>query len=279
MQLSHSRLACFQRCRRRYLWSYIDGYRAKEKHVGQAAGTAGHEAIALWYMQGRDTEAAVAKARSLLTDFPKKADELDAVLRRYFAWAREHDDFEMLAAEQEFHFPLVDGHVLYGITDGILKRKDGNVFLLENKFNKQATTSHLSLDRQCSVYLLAFQHLRPSGVLYNVVRMTGGPTALREPALRDYTFRSQYAVELTRRELCCAAKDVHNYEQLSRNDLLRASYSSPTGQCNWDCDFYGVCLSLTDSGDTSALKTQFVKRGEGRQPYVSAVTRTLDVDL
>lgn len=276
MQVSHSRLTCFLRCRRRYYFSYVEGYRAATKSVGLAAGTAGHAALAVYYTQGKDIEAAIRQAKELLLDHPQKADELEQVLRRYFAWAAENDDFEMLEAEKEFRIPLGD-NVLYGITDGIIRRKDGTLWLAEHKFNKQATTSHLSLDRQCSTYLLAWQDIKPRGVLYNVVRMAGGPTAQREPALRDYTFRSAHAIELTRRELICIADDVRRYEELPRRQLLQASYPNPSGQCNWDCEFLSVCLGLASDGDTSALKTQFVKRGEERG--VSAVTRNLDIDI
>ncbi len=258
MQVSHSMMQTWRRCRRRFFWHYVCGYVPVRKAKGLAVGSAGHAALSSWYSD-KNSSKALAIATESLAD-AEGIELLDKVLIRYFDWAVENDDFAVLSTELKFRMPL-GNHVLYGIVDGVIRRTDGTVWVLEHKFNKQASTEHLGLDIQCSIYMAALQTsgYAPCGVLYNVVRMQEGGVANTKPVLRDYTFRSDHSAQLTSQEIQIQANDIDRYLKCSLATQEYISYRNPDATCHWQCEFYNVCLSRQDNGDLGELETQFGK--------------------
>jgi len=249
-------MSCYRRCRRQYKWKYIDNLSPKEG-IGRVRGSAGHSALAEWYRNGCDLEAdemAMKAASSLLSDFENSNNVslssewelLEIILPRYFDWARANDSFEeILSIEQEFEIDL-DGYRIVGFIDGVVKATNGTVWLLEHKFNKQVSTSHIDLDPQMSMYLWAAHKLgiEARGVLYNVIRVAEGGIAATKPVERRMVYRRPDGLRYIENEIKLQLKEM---------DLFHAgklpAYRNPTSNCSWDCSFFNSCLAINDDGD------------------------------
>jgi hypothetical protein len=166
------------------------------------------------------------------------------------------DKFQLVGSEVEFNLALPGGNILNGFIDGILTL-NGRNWLLENKFMKQASIKHVDLDAQVSIYMLAAYALgyNPVGTLYNVVRMSDGPTAEKEPVLRAYVYRNAEGLRTIQKEILEQMEEMEEFHQ----GKLRV-FRNPTKDCSWDCQFYKVCLDMNDCGSPDAtLKTYLVK--------------------
>ena len=177
---------CFRACPRKYLHSYVTGLRSIKESDALRFGTLWHLIMEAWW-QRREWAAGVADAFDLA--------KARALLAGYSArW--NLDGFEVLAIEQPFSAPLVDGSGhkvrgwrIAGKVDGIV-RQDGRTLLLEHKTSSEDVTpggdywARLTIDGQVSIYhdgAAALGH-QVEGCLYDVVRKPalrpGGPVAL-----------------------------------------------------------------------------------------------------
>lgn len=261
-KFSHSSLSTWRRCRYKYFLTYIKNY-VGPSSAGQQRGTIGHTALGEWYNTGGDDEAALKKASDLTTnieletglDLSKDWQDLQFVLLRYFNWARQNDNFEVIAVEQEYTIDI-GGIELGGFIDGIVDQK-GYKWILEHKFNKQASTDHIGLDMQVSIYMLAAQRLgyNPSGCMYNVIRMTQGGIAEREPVLRKLAYRNNEGLKVIEYELQNQMHELKRFNE--EGPAFMKVYRNPTKDCHWDCPFYNACLSLNDSGEADSVLERF----------------------
>lgn len=255
-RFSHSSLATWRRCRYKYYLSYIMDY-APPSSIGQFRGTIGHACLGEWYATNKNDEAAIKRASDIATqieldhdlDLANEWDDLLIVFHRYFNWAREKDNFEIIAIEQEYEIEL-GGVKLTGFIDGIVKDR-GNVWLMEHKFVKQANTKHIDLDMQVSIYMLAATKLgyNPVGCMYNNIRMTKGGIALTEPVQRTLAYRNIEGLKIIEYELTNQMRELKEYND-KRNLQI---YRNPTKDCSWDCPYYHACLSLNDSGEADSV--------------------------
>lgn len=255
-RFSHSSLATWRRCRYRYYLSYIKNYQSPAG-IGQIRGTIGHACLAEWYITNGDDEKALKKASDLATnmelelgiDLSNDWDEMLLVYNRYFNWARANDNFETIAVEQEYEIDI-DGIKLMGFIDGIVNLR-GNTWILEHKFNKRVETTHLALDMQVSIYMLAAQKLgyNPSGCMYNIIRMGDKGLAVTEPVLRKLVYRNIEGLQVIEYELGNQMRELKKFNEEGNLDI----YRNPTKDCHWDCSFYSVCLSLNDSGEAESV--------------------------
>lgn len=261
---SHSSLACYRRCRYQYYLKYVKDY-VSPAGKGQIKGTAGHAALAEWYTNGYDDTKAIKKASGIITNTELETgwsmeaewDELQMMLMRYFAWARVNDNFETIAVEQEYEIE-VNGLKLMGFIDGIVRKGEYN-YLLEHKFVKQASTQHIALDMQVSIYMLAAHKLgyNPMGTMYNIIRMGEGKKSTEEPVLRTIAYRNVEGLQLIEIEVGRMMEEVQKF--LTEGGSV---YRNPTKDCHWDCSFYDVCLSLNDSGEAESVLNRFSKRAD-----------------
>ena len=271
-KFSHSSLACYRRCRVKYKWLYIDNIQTPSG-VGQLRGTIGHESLGLWYTlmesvkKGEITEeqrddqvmkqagekfayAEIERGQSL----DKEWELMQVILPRYFTWARAMDNFdEIISIEQEFQIDI-EGIPVIGYIDGIVRIKN-SLWLLEHKFNKRVSTSHLDLDPQISMYLLACYKLgvNVSGVIYNVIRITEGGIAETQPVERKRVFRNQEGLAAKEYELGIQLKELQAIHSTGEGIF----YRSETPDCSWDCPFFEACLLMNDSGDPSPVLRKF----------------------
>lgn len=244
--ISHTKLATYRRCKQQYHWKYIDHFYPKAS-VGQVRGSAGHAALGEWhrtYQTYTALDAAwdkwVAEGQGLGEDWDLTVETLE----RYFAWSRENDTFTILKAEQKFDIIFKDPAIKFtGYIDGIIQEEDGRIWLLENKFNKRVQTSHLDMDIQATIYMLAANLLghKPVGVLYNIIRV-GTKIAEKQPVVRKQLYRNSDGLNHVTHEILLQAKEMIEY------DKGGTPYRNPTKDCSWDCPFFAACLNLLDDG-------------------------------
>lgn len=284
--VSHTKLSSYRRCLQQYHWKYIDGFYPPSS-VGQARGTAGHAALAIWhtdYDAQKALNAAWAAWETNAQGYGPDWEILEASLDRYFQWSlQQKDTFKVLVAEQEFNIEFEFGgtywlpskkdpskrleantFLLNGFIDGIVE-DHGYLWLLENKFYKRMDNSPLDLDAQVSLYLLA-AHLvefekqfgkKLQGVLYNIVRVADGKKAIEEPAVRRKLFRNAEGLYHIQEEIFQQVRRMIQYHQKGGEP-----YRTPTSSCHWDCPFYNPCLLYQDDG--SYPKDQLISISQTR---------------
>lgn len=262
--VSYSKMGQFRRCLQAYDWKYIQKY-FPPSGIGQARGTCGHAALAVWHVH-YDPQEAMQTAWETWNEngyLEANADWLllEEALNRYFTFSKEHDRFTMLVSEQKFdiEYELPTGPVIFtGYIDGIIEDTDGQ-WLMEHKFLKQVDNGNKDLDHQSSLYLLAAQRLgfKVNGVLYNQIRM-GTKIAEKEPVLRRKVTRNMSGLDHIEHELLQQVKAMQTFERGGE------VYRNPTKDCSWDCAFYNACLSLQDDGQmpTEILKQLIVTRSQ-----------------
>lgn len=262
-KFSYSSLSTWRRCKYRYYLQYILDYDSPPS-MGQARGTVGHAALAEWYKNGMNDDKAMKVAEGELTnieiangwDMAGDWEKLSVVLKRYFNWARENDHFdEVLSTELEYELDI-EGHKLVGFIDGIIKTKK-QAWILEHKFVKQASVQHVTLDMQISTYMIAATLLgyEPHGVMYNVIRMGETGIASTQPVLRTYAYRNYEGLSIIIDELILQMNEMDEFHKKGGS-----VYRNPTKDCNWDCAFKDVCLSINDCGEAESVLSRMPKK-------------------
>jgi hypothetical protein len=271
MQISHTMASCWRRCRRRFLWRYVDCWRPNKEAVGLQRGSLGHLAMA-HYLVHHNMPAAIQHMRQEADPATSEdlLEQMAEVLLRYAAWAPttvlDQSIERVLYTEMREELDVGNGHTLVFIIDGVFQRKDGTVWLWENKFNKRASVGHVANDAQIGWYTMAFRrkHGPCSGVAYNVVRMADGPTARKEPALRQMCYRSPDGDGLTWVELQQQLQEINTFlNRLKAPQQERLAYRNPTKDCSWDCDYQAACIALQEDGSPDLVfKSQFHRADE-----------------
>jgi RecB family exonuclease len=258
MQNSHTRSSTFRRCRRRYYWQYVLGYR-QPPSPGQLTGSVGHECLAYFYKNGADEKAA-RQAELLAIELVEKKggsdtnlNDVGMALKRYWPLALK-DHFEVLAVEHKFELQI-GTHRHIGFIDAVVRAPDGVVYAMEHKFHKQVSVEHLSNDPQCSTYLLGGQEFGVQAVLYNVIRVTHGPKAKDQPVVRQVATRSDEYLQRFAREVEIQTDEQDHFERLEPQRRAELAYPNPTKDCSWDCTFYAACQEFSYDGTTSILQT------------------------
>jgi hypothetical protein len=232
MKLSQTAIHEFLRCPKRYQYRYLIRAPA-EPSRGQIIGSAGHLALAEWYLSG-DAERALALARDRLLEIPMaEVDRFLSVLEEYFHWASRNDDFQVLGTELRFEVELAPGLEFTFVIDGLARKGDG-LYVLEHKFNKQFVTRHLETDWQISAYVLLLRELGwpVRGAIYNLIK----PHKLPLQVYRTYAVRPPDTLEQFR-------LDVAGVQQLLQLALDQNVWPRHFNRdCHWDCPFFSPCL-------------------------------------
>jgi hypothetical protein len=244
---SNTRLSTFRRCRLKYHWQYVEKQESK-KATALVRGSAAHEAMAAFY-SGKSIKEAVAQAWvSYEPNSPKSLErmlELDLILTRYFKWAERNDFWQVLAVEENVEVSY-GSHKLMGIWD-LLVKKDGRLFIVDHKFQKSHSFSHLEVDTQVSHYLALakLKGLNVAGLILNIINLETGNTekiALRQTASRADYFVTNYLQSLD--------PQISEIKQAQESNL--PIYPNWTKDCCWDCAWYKKCI-----------ETSFVSEGIG----------------
>lgn len=236
---SNSRLSTFKRCRLKYHWQYVEKNEEDTKQsVALVRGSAAHLAMAAYY-SGKSPKDAVAQAwEAYGASSPKSLQrmlELDLILSRYFKWAAVNDGWNVLAVEENVEVTY-GSHKLMGIWD-LLVRRNGKTFIIDHKFQKSHTFSHLEVDSQVTHYLALarLKGIPVTGLILNIINLETGKTdtiALRQLAGRSDTFIDAYL-----RSLDPQIKEIKKAQQ---NKI--SIYPNWTKDCCWDCSYYRRCV-------------------------------------
>lgn len=263
LTVSYSRMATYRRCLYKYYLNYVENLKPPVGSLGQIRGSAGHAALANWYSKGKDNERAMQTAwRTFQKEGgvdPEDFEPLREALERYFDWAEVGDKWEVQAVEKKFDFELEPGLRLMGYMDMIVEQS-GHIWVVENKFLKQVSTGHLDLDPQVSTYMLgAFAcGIQPVGVIYNIIRMSSGPTAQQDPVVRKLLYRNKEGLRAKLEEIKMQGRAMATFEN-EGGDI----YRNETRDCSWDCPYFQVCLGITDNGSSQEM-IDVLRREYGR---------------
>jgi hypothetical protein len=259
VRYSYTRLAEWRRCRQRYAWKYEERI-PTESSPGQIRGKCGHEALAAWYSGKTEQQAlgvGLAELKALGHQAAPDRQLMEAVLKRYFAWAKRFDNWEVVAVEEELTGEI-GGHSMLGYVDLIVRlknKKNAGLTIVDHKFQKNGTVEGALLSPQLSMYaelvLQKYGEL-PDGVLYNVVRTTLGGQAAVTPVVRVPA--QLKGIHQTWKEE--TARQVEEMEAFHKKGAgAPPVYRNQTNNCNWDCPFYGRCLAI-DAGEYQLLRRQ-----------------------
>lgn len=204
---TNSQITLFKNCRQKYYFSYIQLLQPNIIVKPLFLGGLVHEGIAVYYnnkqnglpldaIKNNTTEIIsflVEKKRKELDNAYEninedKEEELDllqnqtlSILDNYITFAEENDEWELIITEKEFEIELDLNNRKIKVkikVDGIVKRKDGTMWLLEHKTTSAKDfieyKKKLELDEQVNLYIYVISRLHPEwnivGVIYNILR-------------------------------------------------------------------------------------------------------------
>lgn len=236
---SNSRLSTFRRCRLKYHWQYVDK-QAEGTGSSRALrrGAAAHLAMAAYY-RGESIKNAVAHAWESYGAASDKGfgymSDLDLLLTRYFHWAAVNDIWQVQMVEETVEAEY-NGIKLMGIWD-LLVRKNGQLWIVDHKFQKSHSFANLEVDSQVSHYiaLARLKGLNVAGLIYNIINLETGKT--KEIALRQQVGRPDYFIQSYLDSLAPQVKEIKKAQRQTLN-----IYPNWTKDCCWDCQFYRRCI-------------------------------------
>jgi len=194
----------FKKCRR--MWNYASplraGYRPAREALYYTRGRAWHYGMERWYLDAKSPELAFAKyfknevraqlnrgAEFTAEEIKEQLEIGEAVLAMYPAWAKEHDNFEIVAVEETGNAPLIDGIEFSYRADQVIRYR-GGLWIHDFKTAKTLPDdpTFLDYDEQITGYLKALEHTygEPvSGALftYMLVKKPTEPQVLKKGGL------------------------------------------------------------------------------------------------
>ena len=250
--LSNTRIGNFQRCAQRYIWAYLDKVEIP-KSPGLRRGEAQHAAVEPFYrdqLAGMDSTPRIDRALSAAweifqpvgEDMLKDWELMQRILLRYFREVAPNDQWRVREVEVTWNTPPDSALDLTGRIDLIVEA-GGKRFIVDHKFNKQVSTQHLAVDPQVSTYLLLARILgvEVSGVIYNIIRMTEGGVAVKEPVVRQTITRSQNWLDRWEQQLRLIQQQIVDFHV---SPVATLEFGA---NCHWDCSFYEHCLAKMNS--------------------------------
>jgi putative RecB family exonuclease len=178
---SHSKLTTYQRCPQKYKFRYIDEVPPPTRSIELHLGDTVHRALEKLYagaMQGENHS-----CEEILAFFQETWDEgytpqmrivrSGTTARTYFELGRQmlltyHRRFHpftesaTLQLEEEFLFPLSEGHEIRGIIDRLAKASDGSLEIHDYKTSRRFPSPwQVGSDTQLALYELGLRHRWP----------------------------------------------------------------------------------------------------------------------
>lgn len=197
---SYSTQRTFLRCPKKFEYTYLQRLRPVQTDSRFLLGSAVHSFLEIYYRsiaQGATREDAYEAGLLSLQEYlqehmPQSDRDEDMVqlatgmVKHYHAYATEHDRFTPLETEVPWKVNLANGDTLMGKFDGLVL--EGNeIWILEHKTAATINTSHVSRDKQVSVYCLIAQTsgIPVAGVIYNTLRkaLPAAPKPLKKGGL------------------------------------------------------------------------------------------------
>jgi len=191
--ISATTLQMYEVCRRQWYFANVLDLEPKKGGTSLWLGSGVHEALEAFYRAGQDPVVAFeAWWNRSVEQWRAEHDgaEIDSqwynlrdlgmsMMSHYRAWARQMDDFEVLATELPFRveIPNTNGGALTGRFDGVIRlwRRPTDIYLLENKTYKRLPPhDFLLLDTQTAIYQWAATKLLSEGKLLPKLNLPEG---------------------------------------------------------------------------------------------------------
>jgi PD-(D/E)XK nuclease superfamily len=236
---SNTSTSTFRRCTYKFHLQYGSKVRVREeKGLGLRTGSAGHLALKAFYSGACKYKEALEWAwEEFNPQSPEEVEEFgklrDVLL---FYWSRAVGDrWKILEVEKE-----VKVGRLMGIFDLIIEEPGGRRWIVDHKFQRSRSLSHLATDTQVSFYLLLARELQlgVQGLLYNIIP-TG--SSKPEPVIRKLCTRSEAFLLSFRKDL---EVQIQLMDDFQNNPT---PYRNFTRDCVWDCGLRDVCLKGMES--------------------------------
>lgn len=285
--LSHSELATWSTCRRKWYLGYHQRWQVNEASVSPTnvanLGNHVHLALEAHYGYGLDPLAVLrwdytdfmATYGAWEDDLKKELDYALAMVEGYLQWAAETGldvGYETVSTEREVYHdvPLPGGLVvrLRGKLDQVVVRESDGALLLRDfktvgNFDKG---EHLVLNQQMRHYALLLslatrpQHV--AGVLFTMLKRSKRTTRATPPFYLQYeqTYNRHDLNATYQRVTSVAVEIARTYERLETEDHHVVAFPNYTDMCHWGCPFYRVCPMMDDgSRINEALQANFVR--------------------
>ena len=181
--VTSSEIDCFQTCRKKYQYRYLEKYRSLKRVTSMEIGKAVHLGLDAWY-SGGGVQGAIYKALDYLrtTDLSVDDAELVAQMLQRYADKYPTENFSVVYIESKFLVPVLTprnyrsrNFMFAGVIDGLVRKSDGSYWLLEHKTASSIGDNYflkLETDFQIRAYIWALRQLGydVKGVIYNVLR-------------------------------------------------------------------------------------------------------------
>jgi hypothetical protein len=160
----------FLRCRLRWQYAWVDGYKSKKQNDKLFIGTLIHKYLEAWYGAGK------ISPLGEMADLYEKTDtssmdqvELDKMWKMAYdvtdhynkTYRSIDENMKVLATELTFAIPLDDEIVYTGTIDLVYEDEDGNIWFMDHKTTDSLVKyeKNAIMDRQISRYWWALQQL------------------------------------------------------------------------------------------------------------------------
>jgi hypothetical protein len=280
MIISNTEITSKNTCDKQHDYMYNQELEPRVYSLHIRRGVAGHAILESYYNCRKDNwnhEAAVDYAMDTLRqiimesdpddlDHTKMLGQLSKLMIKYFE-LHSDDKFNVLAVEQIFTAPMIDGLIEFGMYLDVLIEHTageyrGSIDLLDHKFvNNFKTPDELRLDAQQPKYVKVtrLNGINVRQAIFNQIRYR----SMKDPKPEDLFRRSplmstRKAVDTVWEEATQTAVDVYEQDkgiQLA-NNRRRQSYSA----CKY-CPFKDLCMAELAGEDTTIMRQMgFQKR-------------------
>lgn len=232
---SHTSTTTFRRCNYKFQQLYmLSDEEAIDipEGLGSRTGKAGHIALKAFYsgLHYKKAEDHAYEEFSPMNEQElKEFNRLRSILTYYWT-ATLGDRWKVISVEQE-----VKVGKYMGIMDLVVETPNGQIFIVDHKFQKSKSLSGLATNNQVSFYLLLARELglKVDGLLYNIIPTgTDKPEApIRKLCFRTPRFLDNFKVDLDAQ-----------IEQMVQFQLDPKPYRNFTDNCQWDCAIKDYCL-------------------------------------
>lgn len=306
--ITHSDIAMFLACRRKWAWSYVQDFQKPERLIGPLAiGSRVHEAVEMFYRDGVDqVEAHEELAKKALAEAEESGlrfmDDLyeDIIVGRnccksHREWLEEtgaDEQFEVVAVEKKMEGLILDGRVmLQGKADVLFHDLIGGGLVVDDLKTASSWQGGLRerLERsyQHHVYLVLAEL---SGVLekelgdgsfvqgaqYTVITKHKSPAKAGPDAVQRFrapATRRMAKIKLKQIEQICSEM-IRVMEEIELEGTSSLAYPTPAQECRW-CDFKHPCEIADESplASRAMLDADFV-RGNRHKRYTPTTVQS-----
>lgn len=286
--VTHSDIKAYLNCRRSWLWSYVQDFKAPEKrHGALALGSRVHKAEEHYYRTGEDPVAEHDRLARIDVEWVEdhgKGWELDDLYediikgrncvvahQEWLATTGADSRFEVVDVERVIEVEIIEGVKLRSKVD-VLFREIDTGFLYINDLKTDGgwtggTREMLERSWQHTTYGIAATIAYPDeiidGAFYTVMKKMKRPERSSKPLVERWpvpaTRRVFKAKKIMLEQIC---RDMVETMGLIETEGTRHAYPSPGPECRW-CDFKHPCEIVDESAMAarSMLDDKFIRGG------------------